>query len=74
MPLYQLVTLPTKEKYKGLEKEFTLESYRCWLAVARLLGLAGDYICYFAVKNTVGELVERGWGVADNTSTWLLDH
>ena len=74
MPLYQLVTLPTKEKYKWLEKEFTLESYRSWLAVARLLGLAGDYICYFAVKNTVGELVERGWGVADNTSTWLLDH
>ena len=75
MPLYQLVTLPTKEKYKWLEKEFTLESYRCWLAVARLLGLAGDYICYFAVKNTVGESTGAMGGEADrNLDSLLYSH
>jgi hypothetical protein len=59
LPLFTLVTLSPKEKYRLLEREFNLDTYRAWIQVSKVLGLATDIICYFAVKNTVSAMLEK---------------
>ena len=59
LPLFSLVTLSPMEKYKLLEREFNLDTYRAWIQVSKVLGLATDNICYFAVKNTVSAMLEK---------------
>ena len=76
LPLYSLVMLPVKEKYKWLEKEFSLDTYKSWMSVAKVLGLAGDNICYFAVKNTVQEMMENNAkeGLSLSGEDWVMGH
>jgi hypothetical protein len=42
LPLFTLVTLSPKEKYRLLEREFNLDTYRAWIQVSKVLGLATD--------------------------------
>ena len=76
LPLYSLVMIPVKEKYKWLEKEFTLDTYKAWMSVAKVLGLAGDNICYYAVKNTVQEMMDNNAkeGLTLTGEDWVLGH
>ena len=71
LPLYSLVMLPAKDKYKWLEKEFTLDTFQAWMTVAKTLSLVGDNICYFAVKNTVTTMLENS---GENEQDWILGH
>ena len=57
-----------------MEKEFTLDTYRSWMAVAKVLGLVGDNICYFAVKNTVSAMVELNTKETGSKDDWILGH
>jgi hypothetical protein len=59
LPLFSLITLSPMEKCKLLEREFNLDIYRAWIQVSKVLGLATDNICYFAVKNTVSAMLEK---------------
>ena len=74
LPLYSLVMLPAKEKYKWLEKEFTLDTYKSWMSVAKVLGLKGDNICYFAVKNTVCNMLEMNAKEGMAGDDWIIGH
>ena len=78
LPLYSLVTLPPKDKYKWLEKEFTLDTFKPWMTVAKVLGLIGDNICYYAVKNTVTEMMETnardGLAGEQGDTEWVFSH
>ena len=74
LPLYSLVTMPVKEKYKLLEFECTLATYKAWISVSSVLGLNGDNLCYYAVKNTVGDMLEKNSRDGVKTEDWILDH
>jgi len=74
LPLFSLVTLSPKEKYKLLEKEFNLETYRSWIQVSKVLGIATDNICYYAVKNTVTAMLEKNAADGLVTGEWILSH
>ena len=74
LPLYSLVTLPVKEKYKLLEFECSLATYRAWMSVSKVIGLNGDNICYYAVKNTVGDMLEKNARDGVKGEEWILDH
>eukprot|EP00090_Calanus_glacialis_P046972 TRINITY_DN9495_c0_g1_i1.p1 TRINITY_DN9495_c0_g1~~TRINITY_DN9495_c0_g1_i1.p1 ORF type:complete len:2089 (+),score=822.89 TRINITY_DN9495_c0_g1_i1:455-6268(+) len=78
LPLFSLVTLSPKEKYKLLEREFNLDTYRAWIQVSKVLGLAIDNICYFAVKNTVSAMLEKnakdGLVPSLGSGAWILGH
>ena len=74
LPLYSLVTLPTKEKYKLLEFECTLATYNAWRSVSKVLGLNGDNLCYYAVKNTVGSMLDKNARDGVMAKEWILHH
>jgi len=78
LPLFSLVSLSAKEKYKLLEREFNLDTYRAWIQVSKVLGLATDNICYFAVKNTVSAMLEKnakdGLVPSLGSGEWILGH
>ena len=78
LPLLSLVTLNTKDKYKLLEREFNLETYRAWIQVSKVLGMSTDNICYYAVKNTVTAMLEKnakdGLVPSLGSGDWILSH
>ena len=74
LPLYSLVTLPAKEKYKLLEFECSLSTYKAWMSVSKVIGLNGDNLCYYAVKNTVGDMLEKNARDGVRGEEWILDH
>ena len=70
LPLTALCTLSVKDKFKLLEKEFTMETYPGWINIAGVLGMVKDNILYWVVKNTVTAMLEQ----QEATDAWVVSH
>ena len=71
LPLTAITSLSQKEKFKLLEKEFTMETHKAWLAVAGVMGLSTDNIIYYVVKNTVTSIMDQQ---VNEGESWVLGH
>ena len=72
LPLTAMTSLSQKEKFKLLEKEFTMETHKAWMAVAGVMGLSTDNILYYVVKNTVTSIMDQQQ--VNTGEGWVLGH
>ena len=71
LPLTSMTSLSQKEKFKLLEKEFTMDTHKAWMSVSGVMGLNTDNILYYVVKNTVSSIMEQQTNPGEG---WVLGH
>ncbi|XP_040565262.1 kinetochore-associated protein 1 [Lepeophtheirus salmonis] len=68
LPLTPLVTLPKKEKFNLLGKEFQLTNYKLWVSVAHVLNFNSDNILVKTIENAFEDMLNSSDHTKDGLS------